>query len=307
MSSSRTIATLAVAVLLVFAGCTGAMSGSDSGAPVGGSDLGAAQGGAGDAVRAETGAGGDGGGGGGQNGAADDVSNSVAAQERMLILTGEISLRVDDYEQTRSALEAMARDRGGYVSDSTERTHRRGDTTWKTGTVVIRVPSDDFTAAFEEAKGHGSVESASTSSQDVTEQVIDIEARLENLRAERDRLRTLYEQANETEDVLRVSRELSNVQEQIERLEARQRQLESQVQYATITVRIDERPDDLPTPGPDGWWETGVLDAFLSSVSGVFTVARAVVVGIAYVAPYVLAFGTPVVLGAYLVVRRLMR
>lgn len=302
MSSSRTSATLAVAVLLVFAGCTGAMSGGDSGAPVGGSDLGASGGGGDTAARGDGGDAAE-----AQNAVGGDASSSVAVQERILIQTGEINLRVDDYEETRSALEAMARERGGYVSDSSERTHRRGNTTWKTGAVVLRVPSDEFGAAFEEAKSHGTVESASTSSEDVTEQVVDIRARLENLRAERDRLRTLYEQANETEDVLRVSRELSNVQEEIERLEARQRQLESQVQFATITVRIDERPDDLPTPGPDEWWETGVLSAFLSSISGVITVLRAIVVGIAYVAPYVLVFGTPVVLGAYLALRRLMR
>ena len=51
-------------------------------------------------------------------------------------------------------------------------------------------------------------------------QLVDIEARLESLRAERDQLRTLYRQANATDDVLAVQRELSDVQREIERLEA---------------------------------------------------------------------------------------
>jgi hypothetical protein len=105
-----------------------------------------------------------------------------------------------------------------------------------------------------------------------------------------------------------VSRELSDVQEEIERLEARHRQLESQVQFATITVQINEQPPEpQPRPGPDGWWETGVITAFLTSVSGVLTVIRALIVGTAYVAPYVLAFATPVFLVSALAIRRLKR
>ncbi len=291
MSRSRTIAVVGVALMLVLAGCAG--SGSDS-APVG------AQGGA------------DGGGdGGGDAGGASDAeqsydagSGAVQAQQQMVIRTGRMSLRVDDYEEARTSVTAMARDRGGYVSDSSQQTHRRNNETWATGRIVIRVPSDQFSDAFEEAKEYGTVESSSTNSEDVTDQLVDIEARLSNLRAERDRLRTLYEEANETEDVLRVSRELSDVQEEIERLEAQQRQLERQVEYSTITIELNEDPPGGP-PGPDEWWNTGVLAAFLSSVSGVITVIRALVVGAAYVAPYALVFGTPVIGGMYLLLRRL--
>jgi hypothetical protein len=302
MSSSRTLAVLGVALLLVLSGCTGAMSGGDSGAS-GGAEV-DRSGSGGDAGPRE---GGDAGGSDGAQGS-EDGESAVAGQQRLVIQTGEITLQVESYQETRDSLTAMARDRGGYVSDSSERVHRRDNETWTTGQVVLRVPSDQFSDAFEEAKSEGQVESSATNSEDVTDQLVDIEARLENLRAERNRLRTLYEEANETEDVLRVSRELSDVQEQIERLEARQRQLQSQVQFATITVQINEEPPEpQPRPGPDGWWETGIITAFLTSVSGVFTVIRAVIVGTAYVAPYVLAFGTPVVVGVALAVRLLKR
>jgi hypothetical protein len=302
MSSSRTIAVLGVALLIVLAGCSGGMSGGDSAAPSGSERAG---GGGGDA-------GAPAGGGAAEEPdrqqQADSVAETGADQQRLVIQTGKMTLRVESYQEARTSLTSMARDRGGYVSDSSERVHRRENTTWTTGQVVLRVPSDEFSAAFEEAKSEGEVESSSTDSEDVTDQLVDIEARLENLRTERDRLRTLYEEANETEDVLRVSRELSDVQEEIERLEARQRQLESQVQFSTITVQITEQPPEpQPRPGPDGWWETGVITAFLTSVSGVLTVIRALIVGTAYVAPYVLTFATPVFLVAALAIRRLKR
>lgn len=298
MPSSRTIAVLGVAVLIVLSGCSGAMSGGDSAAPRGSEGGGDAGGPADDGDAAEP----------GSQQQANGASGTVADHQRLTIQTGQMTLRVENYQEARTSLTSMARDRGGYVSDSSERVHRRDNTTWTTGQVVVRVPSDEFSATFEEAKAEGEVESSSTDSEDVTDQLVDIEARLENLRTERDRLRTLYEDANETADVLRVSRELSDVQEEIERLEAQQRQLQSQVQFATITVQINEQPPDpQPRPGPDSWWETGVVTAFLTSVSGVLTVARAMIVGTAYVAPYVLAFVTPAFLVSALVVRRLKR
>ena len=296
MLQSRTLLAVGLALLLVLSGCTGGLGSagddaSDAAAPDVDDDGMERQ--AGDDTAAD---------------AADDTAGAGVADSRMLIRTGEVVVEVDDYGAAHDSLSSMARDRGGYVSDSTQRTHSHDNETWTTGSIVLRVPSEEFDAAFDDAKATGEVQSATTSSEDVTDQLVDIEARLANLRAERDRLRTLYEQANETEDVLQVSRELSNVQEEIERLEAQQRHLEEQVQYATITVQIDERePEPASPPGPDAWWETSVLGAFLSSVSDVVTTFRAMVVAAAYVAPFVIAFGTPVVGATYLGWRLLSR
>lgn len=297
MLQSRTFLAVGLALLLVLSGCTGGLgSAGDDAADAAGPDVdeAAMERQAGDDAAADTGA--------------DSAAGAEAVDNRMLIRTGEVVIEVDDYRATRESLSSMARDRGGYVSDSTQRTHRHDNETWTTGSIVLRIPSDEFDAAFEDAKAAGEVDSATTESEDVTDQLVDIEARLANLRAERDRLRTLYEQANETEDVLQVSRELSNVQGEIERLEAQQRHLEGQVQYATITVEINE-PDPEPAtpPGPDAWYEVSVLGALLSSLSGVVTAFRALVVGAAYVAPYVIAFGIPVVGVTYLGWRLLSR
>jgi hypothetical protein len=131
--------------------------------------------------------------------------------------------------------------------------------------------------------------------------VVDLQARLENLRAERDRLRTLYERANTTEDVLAVEERLSDVQTEIERTEAGLQNLERQVAYSTITVHLSEpRPD---RPAPDQWYDTPVIAAFLESVEGVGVALRALVVAGAYAAPYLLVFLTPFVLAGGLLYR----
>jgi len=290
MDRQRPIAVLFV-VLVLLAGCSGA--GGDGGA-AGGADTAAIEETSLEAERAADagGDGGDGSGGDAADGAAATSGDGTDATGRSIIRTGAVELRVDDYETAQANLTAAVEARGGYVSDSTQRVHDRGEATWTSGRVVLRVPAENFSDTMTAVEAEGRVVESSTSTEDVTEQVVDLQARLDNLRAERDRLRTLYERANDTEDVLAVERRLSEVQTEIERTEARLQNLERRVAYSTITVEMSEpRPD---RPAPDQWYDTPVLAAFLESVHGVGVVLRAAVVAFAYAAPYLVVFLTPI-------------
>jgi hypothetical protein len=301
-SRTRTLATVLVVLLTVLAGCGGAAQsgGADSGGDGGGGS------GAGDAeyeesaataqASTELAAESDGGSG--------DASSTQSIDSRALIRTGRIELEVTDYEGTERNLTALVESRGGFVSDSQVQQRRIGDQTYLIGQLVLRVPSERFAATFEDIQREGEVLEASTSTEDVTEQLVDIEARLSNLRSQRDRLRTLYEQANDTEDVLQVERRLSEVQTEIERLEARQQSLERRVAFSTITVEIrEERPDRLGVD--EKWYDIGFVAAFLESVDGVVVAFRAGVVLLGYVLPYLLVLATPIgLLGGVLAWRR---
>ena len=310
---TRTTTALLIAVLVLLAGCSGAGGGGGDGGDAGGGD--GVDGGAtlagetgGDGGSGGGGDGGDGGGDGGNGGgeAAMAVGTGAAQEQsaiqlqRQLILTGEIRLRVEEFEAAQSNLTTLAASYGGFVSDSTQEVNERGNETWTQGTVVIRVPRENFTALYQNTQQIGTVQQATRRSEDVTDQLVDLEARLENLRAERDRLRTLYEQATTTEDILEVQERLSDVQGEIERLEARIRSLRNQVAFSTITVHMQEPRPDAPFTQQLPWWETPLVQAFLQSVDGVVTALRAIAVGIAFALPYVLVFGVPIVVGVLL-------
>jgi hypothetical protein len=295
MVSRRTLGLLAVVALVAIAGCGATGSGGGDGGAAGGyeqatgveADVGATPAPTGE-PREQVGDGGSG-------GAGDASGDVVDTDERAIIRTGTVAVEVDDFESAQSNLTSTVEGYGGYVSDSRQDRRQIGNETWVRGELVLRVPSEHFDALVDDTRGLGEVQTVEVNSRDVTDQLVDIEARLENLRAERDRLRELYDQANTTEDVLAVQRELSDVQGEIERLEARQQSLENQVAYSTLTVRLEE---PRPTPNrvaPDRWYDTPVLSAFMQSVDGVVLVARAAVVGFAYALPYLLAFAVPVV------------
>lgn len=292
---------VAVVVLVVLAGCSGGGLGS------GMSD-------GGDAATGEqlaAGAGDGGSGGAAPDDAAEESGRSASAgtqavqAERAIIRTGQVSVTVDSFTETSDRIASLARTRGGFVAGSSRMTHSRENETWTTGRIVVRVPSDDFQSAFSEIQTMGAVEHAESDTTDVTDQLVDLNARLENLRAERARLRTLYENASETEDVLAVSERLSEVQEEIERLEAQKRQLETRVAYSTITVELSEEEPERAPPEPEpGYADIGLIAAFLASVDGVVLTLRTLAVTAAYALPYLVAFGIPLTGGAAVVYRR---
>jgi hypothetical protein len=300
----RTYASLVVALLVVVAGCAGAgggglqsksqQTGEESSADVvqpAVAEATAAE------SRSDAGAGDGGGGGGG----------APAVQNRELIRTAEVVLRVESFETARRELAAYARSTGGFVGDSTQQVRGEGNRTWTTGTITLRVPAANYSNALDVVNQTGEVRQSRQQTRDVTDQVVDLEARLENLRAERDRLRQLYRRANDTEDVLAVQRELSRVQSDIERSEARLRQLERKVAFTTIVVHLREPEPDAPEePEEPAWYDTPVVAAFLDSVDGVIVFLRGTVVLAAYAVPYLLVLGLPAA-GGLFAVRRYRR
>jgi hypothetical protein len=236
------------------------------------------------------------------DGGGDGGGQLPAIEQRQVIYTGNVVLQIDDFASARRNLTEATRARGGFVSDARARLHDTEGTTYRTGVVVLRVPRENFSAMMARVEAGGTVINSETSSEDVTDQLVDIEARLESLRTQRDRLRELYASANDTEAVLAVERRLSEVQTEIERLEARQQALERQVAYSTITVELRE---ERPEPTVERWYDVGVVGAFFASIDGVGTTLRAVSVGFAYALPYLFVFGAPV--GAVAVVWRRRR
>lgn len=303
----KQLGVVALALLLVTAGCSGAGGDAAGGVEQHGADGGSeleATASSGDAnyEQEATGTAADA---PAERDAGDGSVTNVESlsSNRILIRTGTVRLRVDDYGSARRNLTESVQAQGGFVSDASQEVNGEGNRTWTTGRVVLRVPSENFSAMFSDAETEGDVLDSTQSTQDVTDQVVDLRARLENLKAERDRLRTLYDRANETEEVLEVGERLSEVQGEIERTEARLRSLEERVAYSTITVELQEPRPDYEPPEQTQWYDTGVVAAFLESVNGVGVVLRALVVGIAYALPYALALSVPLV-GIGLVARR---
>ncbi len=190
--------------------------------------------------------------------------------ERMIIKNAQIVLEVDDTSTAIGQLEGLAAAAGGYVQSV--QTHSRPVTIWTDegpkeeerlwGSVVLVVPADQFEVTLQRLRQMGrQVVAESVSSQEVTEEYVDLQARVRNLEETIDRLRTFLDQAKTVTEALQVDRELRQLEAERERLLGRMRYLEQRSAFSTIAVELQPYvpppPTPTPTPTPTSGWDPG--------------------------------------------------
>lgn len=165
-------------------------------------------------------------------------STTEVARERMLIKTGNLSIQVDDVKQSRKQIGEIANKLKAYISD--ERLDDYGDRL--NTSLIIRVPSvsyDTLVALIEQVGEK--TESKSVNVQDVTEEYIDVEARLKTKKELEARYREILKQANTVTDILSVESNLNNVRAEIESMEGRLKYLMSQVSFSTLNLNFYQK------------------------------------------------------------------
>lgn len=188
-------------------------------------------------------------------GAADEEKARIA--ERMVIHTVELRLIVKDTQASLEAVQSLAGELGGYVARSR---------TWHTeeqlsASLTLRVPADRLNTALEKLRALAlEVDSESISGEDVTQEYVDLEARLRNEEAYEKELLALLtetrERTSKAEDILAVYERLTEVRGRIEQIKGRMQYLENMSAMATITVELI--PSELMQPiTVAGWHPTG--------------------------------------------------
>jgi hypothetical protein len=183
---------------------------------------------------------------------ADASQPQPAAVERKIIRDATLTLEVDEPVKAAERVASIAESRGGFVvsSDSRRETGGRGGRTYEVITVQIRVPAPQFDAALKDVRAAGgSVTAEKVAGKDVTEEYIDLEARLRTQRALEAQLLDIMKGAREVSDAISVQRELTNVRTEIERVEGRRRFLENQSSLSTINVTLQPPAPLVATTG----------------------------------------------------------
>ncbi|HEX8282178.1 MAG TPA: DUF4349 domain-containing protein [Pyrinomonadaceae bacterium] len=175
-----------------------------------------------------------------------------AAVERKIIRNATLTLEADDPSKAVQRVASVAESRGGFVvtSESRQQGGARGSKGYEVFTVEMRVPAAQFDAALAEIRAAAAgVTSERITGKDVTEEYIDLEARLHTQRATEERLLEIMKTADAVADAIAVQRELTNVRTEIERLEGRRRFLENQSSLSTIGVTIQPPEPLVSTTG----------------------------------------------------------
>ena len=247
-----------------------------------------------------------GGGGGRSSGSVIDDASSVslasistvyAATEsidRKIIRNADLTLETESPTEGLRKITAAAESHGGFVvtSEFKQNPVAAGAKPSQIVTVVARVPAYQFASALEQIRSAGDrVVQEKVSGQDVSEEYLDIEARLRNKKALEGQFLDIMKQARKVEDALNVQTELADVRTEIERLEGRRRFLENQAALSTITTTL-QMPQPLVATTTTGFGTT-IKHAFGDAVDTAASIILFVIQAVIVLVPIAVFFGLP--------------
>lgn len=177
-----------------------------------------------------------------------EVQSPAPPRTPAVIRTATLRIVAKEFGGVRSTVEGIVSQAGGFIDHLTISGEK---TTARELRGRVRVPGDRMAAALERLRQIGQVVQDTQGSQDVTDHIVDLDARLASARATEQRLKELLQtRTGKLSDVLEVERELTRVRLDIERLDAEKTNLGRRVSYATIDVTISEERKAGLDPGP---------------------------------------------------------
>jgi len=205
------------------------------------------------------------------DGSVANTTSTTTTMDRQVIRTGSMSLQAEDVAKTVAQVRTLAADAGGYIT--AEDSSASGDSANSAySSITAQVPAGKLDEFVAQVGRLGTVESINLAAQDVTTQVVDLDARIAALQTSVDRMTDLMAQANRIEDLLTIETQLSQRQAELDALRAQRAWLGDQVAMSTLSVTVRPVPTIAPvdTPGfasglEQGW--AALVSAFAIAVT----------------------------------------
>lgn len=170
-----------------------------------------------------------------------------APSSPMIAQTAALTIIAADYEQASAAVDRLAAGQGGYVQKLATSDHIAASREFS---ATVRVPAAQLGGFLAELRKLGHVEQETRSNEEVTDQYVDLQARIKSARASEQRmLQLLATRTGKLEDVLDAERELARIREEIESMEGQRNVLAHRVSYATVEIQLREEYREQLHPG----------------------------------------------------------
>ncbi|MDP2182476.1 MAG: DUF4349 domain-containing protein [Actinomycetota bacterium] len=223
-------------------------------------------------------------------GAGEDAS-TIPLPDRLVIRNVALRVQVDDVEASVDKIRAAVSSNKGSVTnlqvstDNDQPVYRYdaqgslADGSALSGWMTVRIPADKLDAFSKEVSALGEVLRQSADESDVTQEHVDLSARLKNLQAQETRLREFFSSAKKVDEMLAIEQELGRVRGDIESMQAQIAYLERQAAMATVTIELVE-PQAVVRPSGTDWGfvasVTQAIRAFVGTINGLIIIFGAV-------------------------------
>lgn len=201
------------------------------------------------------------------------IGDSVDTNGPMIVRTAQVTLTTTEFDKDRAGIEEILKRHRGYVGGLSV---SNASGTGRTLNATLRVPADQLESTMAELKKLGRVASESQTGEEVTQQYVDLEARLSNARNTEKRLIDLLRQSTgKLADVLSVELEIGRVRGEIERMEAERKSLANRVDFATLNVVLTEdyrAQLQMMPPSTTTRFRNAAVEGFSTMVEGIVSV-----------------------------------
>lgn len=210
-------------------------------------------------------------------------SSASVYQDAKLIRRAYLQIQTETFDQAVEALEKMVQECGGYFQNaSVEGGSLRNQSASRWGNYTIRLPQEQFDTFLGRTGELGYVTSQSESSENVSQQYYDTQARLKAQRTKQERLLSLLEKADSMETIVALEDALSEVEYEIESLTTSLNEYDSLISYSTIELTLDEVKTITTTPGERDSLGAQMMAGVQSSFRGLVNGGRELLVWLSY-------------------------
>lgn len=232
---------------------------------------------------------------------ANKSQTAPVVTERKIIRDAEMTLEVESPEESQNKITTIAESNGGFVIESQRKMSDAKATKTDIVAMTVRIPAARFDESLAEIRKTASrliVEDVK--GQDVTEEFIDIEARLKAQKALEAQFLEIMKQAKTVEEALNVQREIAEVRGGIEKIEGRKRFLENQSEFSTLKIRLQASTAFSPNSSGFFYELSQAFTRGFDVALGFILILLTIVIGL-------LPFLIFIVLPIYLVIRYFLR
>ena len=205
--------------------------------------------------------------------------SATDGSERLIVRTGQAGIEVDSLEPSMAQLRRIVQRVGGFVADASVQSGRNQV---RSATLQLKVPASRFDDLTEGLRPLGRLQFVNVAAEDVSEEFVDLTARIANAHRLEERLiELLRTRTGKLQDVLSVEHELARVREEIERMQGRVRFLKASAQLSTLSVNLYEpAPLVASTPG-----RSPIVEAFKTAWRNFVGVVAGVIASLGFVVP----------------------
>lgn len=200
----------------------------------------------------------------------ESITNAPAAQDRKLIRTIRVEAETEDMDSLLTQLNGQIAALGGYIENQNIR--GRAQDADRSATLVIRIPAENADAFLSQVQSAANILASTESVSDVTLTYVSIESRLKALEAEQERLLELMEQAMTIDEILQIESRLTDVMYELEAIGSQLLVYDNQINYATITLTLQQVKILTATQEPTVWERIGKgFENSLQAIGNFFT------------------------------------